>query len=92
MLRPSRCGADHLREYREEAEGDVDVLLELAQDRGELGGVDVVGVQVVLNLEGELGDAERGAHRSRRVRERPVTGWSPWWWRPRPRPPRSQNA
>ncbi len=63
LLRPARCGADHLREHREETAGDVDVLLELAQDRGELAGVDVVGVQVVLNLlEGELGDAERGTH------------------------------
>lgn len=46
-----------------EAAGGVDVLLELAQDPGEFAGVDVVGVQVVLDLlEGELGDASGGAH------------------------------
>ncbi len=62
LLRPARCGADHLREHREVAAGDVDVLLKLAQDRGEFAGIDVVGGQVVLDLlEGELGDAERGA-------------------------------
>lgn len=56
-------GADQLREHRKKATRHVDVLLELAQDRGERAGVDVVGVQIAPDLlEGELGDAEQGAH------------------------------
>ncbi|MFE5798124.1 hypothetical protein ACFQ8C_36900 [Streptomyces sp. NPDC056503] len=43
-------GDDQLGEGEEEAAWDVDALLELAQDRGELEGVDVVGGQVVLDL------------------------------------------
>jgi hypothetical protein len=62
LLRPACGGADQLREGGEEAAGDVDVLLELTQDRGELAGVDVVGGQVVLDLlDGQCGDADRGA-------------------------------
>lgn len=63
LLRPACGGGDELRERGKMAAGDVDVLLDLAQDRGELAGVDVVGSQVVLDLlEGELGDADAGAY------------------------------
>jgi hypothetical protein len=76
-----RSGGDQLREREEEAAGDVDVLLEFAQDRGELGAVDVVGGQIVLDLlEASWAMPTEARTRSRRVRERPVTGWSPWWW------------
>ncbi|MFC9534477.1 hypothetical protein ACFT38_28620 [Streptomyces sp. NPDC056975] len=63
LLGLSWGGADHLREHREAAAGHVDVLLELAQDRGEFLTVDVVGVQIVLDLlKGELGNTARGAN------------------------------
>ncbi|WP_331750592.1 MULTISPECIES: hypothetical protein [unclassified Streptomyces] len=43
--------------------------MDLAQNRGELAGVDVVGSQAVLDLlDGELGDAGRTRTRYRRVR------------------------
>lgn len=61
LLSPASGGGNQLREGGEETTGDVGVLDELAQDRGELRGVDVVGVEVVLDLlQGELGDADRG--------------------------------
>ncbi|WP_327721918.1 hypothetical protein OG381_45855 [Streptomyces sp. NBC_00490] len=50
-------GAHQLREGEEEAAGHVDVLLELAQDRGKLAGVNVIGFQVVVDP--DLLDGER---------------------------------
>lgn len=60
-------GADQLREGEEEAAGRVDVLLELAQDRAELAGVNVIGFQVVF-------DVLDGEGRSRPTRGRGLDG------------------
>ncbi|MFE2491758.1 hypothetical protein ACFXGR_53070 [Streptomyces mirabilis] len=49
-LGPLRGGGEHLREGRHEPAGRVGVLAQLAQDRGELRRVDVVGGEVVLDL------------------------------------------
>src|SRR5690606_15818211 len=62
LLRTARGGDEQLRHGRGEAAGRVGVLDELAQDRGELLLVDVVGAKVVLDLlEGQRGDPDRGA-------------------------------
>ncbi len=72
LLSPARGGGDQLREDRDESAGQVGVLDELAQERGELPLVDVGSAQVVLDLlEGELDDADEARMRSRRLR---VTG------------------
>jgi len=93
LLRPT--GAATLTSWAsmEKAAGDVDVLLRLAQDRGELLAADVVGSQVVFDLlEGELAKPSEARTQSRRVREGPVTGWSPRWWRSARRGSTSRGA
>jgi hypothetical protein len=78
LLGSPRGGGDQLPEERDEATGRVGVLDELAQDRGELLAVDVVGGEVALDLLERQGDnADRGADA---LRERPVTGRWPCWW------------
>lgn len=59
LLGTARGDGDQLRQGRDEPAGRVGVLDELAQDRGELLLVDVVGAEVVLDLlESKRGDAD----------------------------------
>jgi hypothetical protein len=62
LLGSLRSDGDHLREHADQATGRVGVLAQLAQDRGELLLVDVVGGEVVLDLlEGQGSDPNRAA-------------------------------
>ncbi|MFG2358355.1 hypothetical protein [Streptomyces sp. NPDC048521] len=63
LLGTARGDGEQLRDTGHEAAGRVGVLDDLAQDRGELLLVDVVGGEVVLDLlEGQRGDPDRGAY------------------------------
>ncbi|WP_318199205.1 hypothetical protein [Streptomyces sp. SCL15-4] len=82
LLGTARGGGEQMRHGRHEPAGRVGVLDELAQDRGELLLVDVVGAKVVLDLlEASEAIPTEARTRSSRVRGRPVTGWWPWPWR-----------
>jgi hypothetical protein len=76
----SSCGKASLLAFEriqqgQEAAGHVDVLLELAQDRGELASVNVIGFRVVFDLLGGERTVPADARtRPRRVQLTPRTG------------------